>query len=133
MNGCKITIGVPVYNGQETIKKCISSLQSQTYRNIEIIIVNDGSTDDTYNICSELAKNDNRISVVSIHNSGVSNARNCIIEKATGDYLCFVDADDFLMPYHIEGLASCIQDKNTLLATTYQIQNRGGGNRRTNI
>ncbi len=93
-----ISVIVPVYNGQEYLRNCIESIEKQTYSKIEIIIVNDGSTDQTENVCTELVKKYANIYVVSMNDKGVSAARNAGIKKAGGDYLMFVDADDRLHP-----------------------------------
>lgn len=92
----KISIITPVYNAEKYIKRCIESVCNQTYTNIEHIIVNDGSTDATPDICDELARKNNKIKIIHKKNEGVSKARNVGIELATGDYILFADADDWL-------------------------------------
>lgn len=92
----KVSIIVPVYNSEKYIEKCIESLINQTYQNIEILIINDGSTDNSYSICDEYAKKDTRIKLFSIENSGVSYARNLGIENAQGEFITFVDSDDWI-------------------------------------
>lgn len=92
----KISVIVPVYNGQDTIERCIRSIISQKHNELEIIIINDGSTDDTLHILEELEKIDGRIKVKTIENRGVSHARNVALNIATGDYITFVDADDYI-------------------------------------
>lgn len=91
-----VSIIVPVYNANITIKKCIRSLKEQTYRNIEILIIDDGSTDDSMDICEKLAKDDNRIIVISKRNGGVSSARNEGLKRANGKWIVFVDSDDYI-------------------------------------
>lgn len=91
-----ITIIIPVYNGEKYLNKCLDSIINQTYKNLEIIIVNDGSTDNTKKICDEYIKKDNRIKVINKKNEGVSAARNDGIEASAGKYISFVDADDFI-------------------------------------
>lgn len=91
-----ISIVVPIYNASKTIKKCVQSICNQSYSNLEIILVNDGSNDESLDICNELALYDKRIMVISQKNSGVSVSRNRGIEIAKGDYIGFVDADDWL-------------------------------------
>ena len=91
-----ISIIVPVYNAEKYISKCIESLISQTYTKLEIILINDGSTDLSGNVCDEYSKKDSRIKVIHIENSGVSKARNVGINNANGDWIVFVDADDWL-------------------------------------
>lgn len=92
----KISIIIPAFNCQNTIEKTIKSVLNQSYKNLEIIIINDGSTDNTLDILIELEKDDKRIMVINQENKGVSAARNKGIEVATGEYIAFVDADDIL-------------------------------------
>lgn len=108
----KVSIVIPVYNEEKYIANCIESVIGQTYRNIEIIIVNDGSTDQTYSICKEIAEQDIRINLIDIENSGVSTARNIGIENSTGDYITFVDSDDWIEPNMIELAVNKIQSEN---------------------
>lgn len=98
MSNDKVSIIVPVFNSENTIDECISSLVNQTYKNIEIILVNDGSTDKSKEKCNNFLKKDKRIILINKKNAGVSNARNYGIEKATGDLLMFVDSDDYIEP-----------------------------------
>lgn len=91
-----ISVIVPVYNVQKYLKKCVYSILNQSYKNIEIILVDDGSTDKSPNICDRIAKKDDRVIVIHKENGGVSEARNIGIEKANGEYICFVDSDDWL-------------------------------------
>ena len=90
----KISIIVPVYNAQKYLKKCIDSIINQTYKNIEILLINDGSKDKSLKICKEYEKKDSRIIVIDKQNKGVSNTRNVGIKKSTGDYIVFIDSDD---------------------------------------
>lgn len=92
----KISIIVPVYNGEKSIERCISSICNQTYADIEVIIVNDGSTDRTREMCEQMCKQDRRIKLFNIQNGGVANARNYGIDHSTGEYIMFVDADDYI-------------------------------------
>ena len=92
----KISIIVPVYNVERYLRKCLDSLINQTYKNIEIICVNDGSTDDSLDILNEYANKDKRITVVNKKNGGISDARNVGISKASGEYMMFVDSDDWI-------------------------------------
>ena len=89
-----ISVIVPAYNAEKTIEKCINSISCQTYENLEIIVINDGSKDTTEEIVSKLAKTDNRIKLITIPNGGVSHARNTGLEYVTGDFVTFADADD---------------------------------------
>ncbi|MCI8466474.1 MAG: glycosyltransferase family 2 protein [Lachnospiraceae bacterium] len=120
-----ITIIIPAYNGERTIGKCLDSIIRQSYKKIEIMVINDGSSDHTQEICESYAKRDSRIRVLSQKNQGVSAARNTGIRHATGEYLAFVDADDYIAPDMIQvlyqmyaqnqelGLAICGYDEIT--------------------
>ncbi len=99
-----ITIIVPVYNTKEYLNKCVNSLISQTYENLEIILVDDGSTDASGALCDELAAKDSRIVVIHKENGGSSSARNAGISMAHGDYIGFVDSDDYVEPFMYERL-----------------------------
>ena len=90
-----ISIIIPVYNSKKYIEKCIDSLINQSYKNIEIIIIDDGSRDKSPSICRKLSKKDKRIKVFSKMNGGTSSARNYGIKKSTGDYITFIDNDDY--------------------------------------
>lgn len=96
MKNEKVSIIVPVYNAEQYLGYTITSILKQTYKNIEIILVNDGSKDDSLIICQNYAAIDDRVKVLDVPNGGVSNARNCGIESATGEYIQFVDSDDVI-------------------------------------
>lgn len=106
-----VSIIIPAYNVGKYIEKCLTSILEQTYSNIEVIAVNDGSTDDTATLIDNISQNDSRVRVLHIKNSGVSAARNRGIEISTGDYVVFVDADDYLAHDYIEYMLDLI--KNT--------------------
>lgn len=91
-----VSIVVPIYNSAKTLDRCINSLINQTYKNIEIILVNDGSEDDSLEICKKYEKNDDRIIIYDNENHGVSYTRNFGIQKAKGKYITFVDSDDYI-------------------------------------
>lgn len=92
----RLTVVVPAYNAEKTIKRCLDSILSQTYSNLEVLLINDGSKDGTEDICLKIAENDNRLKVITIPNGGVSHARNVGIEKSIGELITFVDADDYI-------------------------------------
>src|SRR5690554_6646610 len=94
----KISVIVPVYNTEKYLEKCISSVLNQNYDNFELILVNDGSTDNSYEICNHFAQKDKRVIVLNQQNQGVSTARNAGIKKAIGEWCCFVDSDDWIEP-----------------------------------
>ena len=91
-----VSIVVPVYNAAQTLEKCVGSLTSQTFGNIEILLVNNGSTDDSLEVCKKIANKDSRIKVIDHYEKGVSTARNRGIDESSGDYIMFVDADDWI-------------------------------------
>ena len=89
-----ISIIIPVYNAEKYLTACIDSVLAQTYSNIEVILVNDGSKDSSGKICDTYKYQDTRTKVIHLENGGVSRARNIGINACNGDYLCFIDADD---------------------------------------
>lgn len=91
-----ISVIMPIYNREKELIYSVKSIQNQKYTNLEIILVDDGSKDNSLKICNELAKEDTRIKVIHKENSGVSDTRNVGLENATGDYICFVDSDDIV-------------------------------------
>lgn len=93
-----VSIIVPVYNAENYIKECIESILKQTFSNLELILINDGSTDSSARIIDEYAKKDKRIKPIHIENSGVSTARNIGLQNATGEWVTFVDSDDWIEP-----------------------------------
>ncbi len=105
LHQAKISVIVPVYKAAGTLEACIKSIQKQTYQNLEIILVDDGSPDISGEICDKFAKTDVRIKVIHQKNSGVSVARNNGIKEASADWLCFVDSDDEITPDYVEKLA----------------------------
>lgn len=92
----KVSVIVPIYNAEKYLSRCIESIQMQKLKEIEIILINDGSTDNSLEICKKYAKDDNRIKIIDKSNEGVSTARNIGIETAIGEYIGFVDSDDWI-------------------------------------
>ena len=111
-----VSIIVPVYNSEKYLDDCIKSIIEQTYRNIEIILVNDGSKDNSLAKCIELANNDTRIEVIDKGNGGAGSARNRGLETARGKYVVFIDSDDIISPKMIETLYSLILEHNAEIA-----------------
>lgn len=111
-----ISIIVPVYNVSEYLCECIDSILSQTYQNLEIIIVDDGSTDDSPELCDSYALRDNRIKVIHQKNKGLSAARNKGYEVSNGKYIAFVDSDDAISDLYIESLYRLITENNAQIA-----------------
>ena len=91
-----VSVIIPVYNVEQYLKRCIDSVIDQTYRNLEIILVDDGSNDGSGEICDNYAQNDSRIKVIHKSNGGLSDARNAGIDRSTGIYIMFVDSDDWI-------------------------------------
>lgn len=104
MNKDLVSIIVPIYNAERYLSNCIESILNQSYKNLEILLINDGSTDKTMEICNSYAQKDNRIRVFNKINEGVSKTRNLGIKCATGNYIFFIDCDDFLEINAIEKL-----------------------------
>lgn len=96
MSNTKVSIIVPVYNAEKYLKRCISSLQNQTLKDIEIVLVDDSSTDSSLEICKKMAAEDSRIKVIHKENEGAGLARNAALEIATGEYIGFLDSDDYV-------------------------------------
>lgn len=92
----KVSVVVPVYNAQKHLSRCVDSILTQTYQNIEIILVDDGSVDDSYKMCDDLANTDSRVKVIHKENAGAGMARNTALEVVSGDYVLFVDSDDYI-------------------------------------
>ena len=111
----KISIIVPIYNSEKTIESCVSSLVQQSYNNIEIILVNDGSQDQSLQICKEFARKDSRIVVIDKKNGGVSSARNIGIIKASGDFLMFCDSDDWVKEDYCKDMIQYHSDNHLLM------------------
>ena len=104
-----ISVIVPVYNVEAYLEKCVNSILHQTYKNIEVILIDDGSTDNSGAICEALAAADSRIKVLHKSNGGVSSARNLGIAVASGAYICFVDSDDWIEPTMYEEMLSFME------------------------
>ena len=101
-----VTVVIPIYNVEQYLDRCILSIINQTYKNLEIILVDDGSPDRCPNICDAYAKKDPRVKVIHQENKGLGMARNTGIDHATGDYICFFDSDDYVEPDTIETCVS---------------------------
>ena len=110
-----ISIIVPVYNAQRFLGKCLESIIYQTYHKFEVILINDGSTDNSHQLCQEIAKKDKRFTVLTQTNNGASSARNRGIEMAKGKWITFVDADDYVEKNYLECLCKNITDEKALI------------------
>lgn len=113
MHRGKVSVIVPVYNVEKYIDKCMESLLNQTYKNIEIILINDGSTDNSGDICDKYRSLDSRVMVFHKENGGVSSARNIGLDKVTGEYVTFVDPDDWVELYTVEHIVSDFLNNDT--------------------
>lgn len=115
-----ISVILNVYNGEKFIDKCLRSIINQTYKNLEILIINDGSTDNTLKICKSYK--DERIKIINQENKGLSLSRNVGIDNARGEYLYFVDIDDFVELDTIEYLYNIAKEKNVLISTCKSVE-----------
>ena len=115
----KVSIIIPVYNSYKTLSRCLDSIISQTYTNIEIIIINNNSNDKSINIINKYTKKDKRIIALSEKNRGVSYARNLGINKSTGDYIMFVDSDDYIEQNAVEVLIDNIKNNKCNVIRAY--------------
>ena len=107
-----ISIIIPVYQAEETIERCLHSIVEQTYSNLEIILIDDGSTDKSGEICDIWAEKDCRIRVIHQKNQGTSIARNIGIDNSCGKWICFIDGDDWVEPKYISYLLNLVESNN---------------------
>ena len=121
-----ISIIVPVYNVEKYLKRCIESILNQTFKNFELLLLDDGSTDSSGSICDKYAKKDNRIIVKHKKNQGVSATRNLGIDIAKGEYITFVDSDDWIENDYLEKMYLKINEMNVPLLITGHIEERNG-------
>ena len=113
-----ISIVIPIYNASKYLEKCINSVINQTYKNLEIILVNDGSIDNSLDICNDFKDKDNRIKVISKKNEGVSKTRNIGIDKCKGKYLMFLDSDDYIDEIYVEKMYTYLTKNNLSMVTS---------------
>lgn len=134
-----ISVIVPVYNVEHYLSKCIKSIITQTYNNLEIIFINDGSTDQSLKLLNQWKKKDNRIKVINQNNQGLSKARNTGIQISSGKYLTFIDSDDFVTKDYVEYLFNLLKRHNfssplaicslmNIYSNSNKYQNMGNGN-----
>ena len=125
----KVSILVAVYNVEKYLRRCLDSLISQTYQNIEIILVDDCSTDNSLSICYEYAKKYKRVTVVKKQeNTGLSDVRNIGIEHSTGDYIMFIDSDDYVCENFVEEMVKAIEEKNVDVVRCKELIQKEDGN-----
>ena len=121
-----ISVIVPVYNVEAYLERCVDSILKQTYKELEIILVDDGSPDNCGKICDKLAERDDRIRIIHKKNGGLSSARNAGIEIANGEYIGFVDSDDYLNPHMIEKMVNeAIRTNSDIVTCGYCIEYKG--------
>lgn len=121
MDGEKfISVVVPVYNVEQYVETCIKSIQAQTFSNIEIILIDDGSSDSSGIICDEFAEEDDRIIVIHKENGGLSDARNAGLSIARGEYICFIDSDDWIEPETLNYAIKSIVDVDVVIWGYYK-------------
>jgi len=125
-----ISVIVAVYNAEEYLEECIDSILSQSYRDIEVILVNDGSTDGSGDLCEAFAENDDRIVVLHRENGGVSEARNTGLDAAKGDVIAFVDCDDYILPGMYEALLEKMKETRARIAVCTVIDEQEDGRKR---
>lgn len=126
MNTPKISVIVPVYNVEKYLIRCVDSILGQTYKNLEIILVNDGSTDESGKMCDRYAKENENIKVVHRKNGGLAAARNSGLDIATGDYIAFVDSDDWIDSDMYEWMLSLATENNAdIVRCGYYIDKEG--------
>ena len=114
----KISVIVPVYNTEKYLRKCVDSILAQTFTDFELLLIDDGSTDNSGKICDEYALKDNRVKVIHKENGGVSRARNLGIDNAQGEYLSFIDSDDYIRPDMYAELVAVADKYNVDLAVS---------------
>lgn len=117
-----ISIIVPVYNTSKYLEQCVNSLLKQTYTNTEIILVDDGSVDSSGQICDKFSEENNNIKTIHKKNEGVSKARNTGIENSNGEYICFVDGDDYVSENYIKDMYEVIVKENVDIVTSNQFK-----------
>lgn len=123
-----ISLIVPVYNVENELSRCLDSIINQTYKNIEIVLVNDGSTDDSLCICESYKKKDSRIRIVNKENGGLSDARNAGLLTSAGEYVAFIDSDDFIDINTCENIVKCIEKDPDVLVCNFYIQENNKNN-----
>lgn len=122
----KLSVIVPVYKAEKYLSRCVSSILAQTYSNLEVILVNDGSPDSSGAICDSYAAQDVRVKVIHKCNGGVSSARNAGLESATGDYIAFVDSDDYIAPCMYEKLFAALKNDDSIAVCDFMMDYGSG-------
>lgn len=116
-----ITVIIPVYNVKSYLSKCIESVKKQSYKNLEIILVDDGSDDGSFSICKEFSKKDSRIKLYRTENLGLSHARNVGLDHASGEYIVFVDSDDYIYEDMVKTMISKSENADLVICNYEKI------------
>lgn len=124
-SGELISVIVPVYNVADYLEQCLDSILNQTYKEFEVILVDDGSTDTSYSICGEYVKRDSRFHLFRQENKGLSAARNAGLELCRGGYVTFIDSDDFVSPEYLQGMIENLKqaDADIAICEHYRLEN----------
>ena len=117
-----ISVIIPIFNTETYLHECINSVLKQSYMNLEIILVNDGSTDCSRDICVEYTRRDSRIKLIDKENGGLSSARNCGIDNSHGEILAYVDSDDIIAPFFLEKLYFAMMETDSDIACCESIK-----------
>lgn len=123
MNDSLVSIIIPAYNTEKYIENCLRSITNQTYNNLEIIVIDDGSTDETYKLCKSWENKDERLRIIKKSNTGVSDTRNIGIKLANGKYIVFIDSDDYVSDDYVETLVDNIGDAQMVCGEYYYVIN----------
>lgn len=127
LDNTKITIVVPIYNAENYIDRCVSSILAQSYKNLEVLLMDDGSTDGTPALLDDFAGKDERVKVVHKENTGHANSRNCGLLQATGEFITFMDCDDYMHPEFIEKMYGAIaRDSSDMACCSFRYVDEEG-------
>ena len=129
----KLSVIIPIFNGEDTLQRCLDSVVSQQVEDLEIILVNDGSTDKSLQICEQFAKHHEQTVIIEQDNQGLSVARNSGLQVATGDYVTFVDCDDYLESNSYKALISKLNEDKDIDILEYSVDERIGGKYHTQL
>ena len=129
----KLSVIIPIFNGEDTLQRCLDSVVSQQVEDLEIILVNDGSTDKSLKICQQFAEHHGQTVIIEQDNQGLSVARNSGLQVATGDYVTFVDCDDYLESNSYKALISKLNEDKDIDILEYSVDERIGGKYHTQL
>ncbi len=122
-----VSIIIPVYNTSKYLRECVDSVLNQTYSDVEVLLIDDGSTDGSSEICDEYVKQDERIKCFHIENGGVSRARNVGLKNVRGDYICFLDSDDYYAGSYVGSMIEAVKEQNAdvVICNHYDVNEQG--------